>query len=58
MGMAPDGITFKGYMDTPEAIKSFEDCRTWYQGDTAVTQKEPINDIFFNKHAAFYISPG
>jgi fructooligosaccharide transport system substrate-binding protein len=57
MGVAPDGITFKGYMDTPEALKSFEELRTWYAGDTPISQKEPVQDIFFNKGAAFYISP-
>jgi fructooligosaccharide transport system substrate-binding protein len=57
MGVAADGITFKGYMDTPEAIKSFEELRTWYTGDAPISQKEPVQDIFFNKQAAFYISP-
>jgi fructooligosaccharide transport system substrate-binding protein len=57
MGVAKDGITFKGYMDTPEAIKSFEELRTWYSGETPISQKEPVQDIFFNKGAAFYISP-
>lgn len=56
-GMAPDGITFQGYMDTPEAIASFKDYQSWHQGDTAVTPAEPINEIWFNKQAAFYISP-
>jgi len=57
MGVGPDGITFQGYLDTPEAIKSFEDYRDWHQGDRAVTPKEPINNIFFSKGAAFYVSP-
>jgi ABC-type glycerol-3-phosphate transport system substrate-binding protein len=57
MGVAKDGITFKGYMDTPEAIKSFEFQRSWYSGDQPVSPQEPIRDIFFNKQAAFYISP-
>ena len=57
MGVAKDGITFKGYMDTPEAIKSFEELRSWYVGETPISQKEPVRDIFFNKGAAFYISP-
>lgn len=57
MGVAKDGITFKGYMDTPEAIKSFEELRSWYTGETPISQKEPVRDIFFNKGAAFYISP-
>jgi fructooligosaccharide transport system substrate-binding protein len=56
-GMGPDGITFTGYLDTPEAIKSFEDYRAWHVGDRAVSPREPINEIFFNKQAAFYVSP-
>jgi fructooligosaccharide transport system substrate-binding protein len=31
--------------------------RTWFQGDQPVAQKEPVNNIWFNKGAAFYISP-
>jgi ABC-type glycerol-3-phosphate transport system substrate-binding protein len=57
LGVAKDGITFHGYMDTPEAIKSFEFMRTWFQGDQPVAQKEPVQNIWFNKGAAFYISP-
>jgi fructooligosaccharide transport system substrate-binding protein len=57
MGVGPDGITFQGYLDTPEAIKSFEDYRDWHQGDRAVTPQEPIDNIWFSKGAAFYVSP-
>lgn len=57
MGMGKDGVTFKGYMDTPEAIKSFEFQRSWYRGDNPVSPQEPIQNIFFDKKAAFYISP-
>lgn len=57
MGMGEDGITFQGYMDTPEAIKSFEDYRAWHQGENAVTPIEPIPEIFVSGLAAFYISP-
>ena len=56
-GMGPDGITFQGYLDTPEALKSFEDYRSWHLGDEPVTPREPIPDIFFAKQAAFYVSP-
>ena len=56
-GVGPDGITFQGYFDTPEAIKSFEDYRAWHQGENAVTPAEPIDNIFFSKGAAFYVSP-
>ncbi len=57
MGMAPDGVTFKGYMDTPEALAAFEFQRSWYRGENPVSPQEPIPDIFFNKQSAFYISP-
>jgi ABC-type glycerol-3-phosphate transport system substrate-binding protein len=57
MGMAPDGITFHGYMDTPEAIQSFKDYQSWHQGDSPVTPAEPIPNIFSSKLAAFYVSP-
>jgi ABC-type glycerol-3-phosphate transport system substrate-binding protein len=56
-GIGPDGISFVGYIDTPEALKSFQDYRDWHQGDRAVTPAEPINNIFFDKKAAFYVSP-
>jgi fructooligosaccharide transport system substrate-binding protein len=56
-GIGPDGITFQGYLDTPEAIASFEDYRGWHQGDRAVTPQEPIDNIWFSKGAAFYVSP-
>ena len=55
--MAPDGITFHGYMDTPEAIQSFKDYQAWYQGDSPVTPAEPIPQIFSSKLAAFYVAP-
>ncbi len=56
-GVGEDGITFQGYLDTPEAIASFEDYRAWHIGDRAVSPREPIAEIFFNKQAAFYVSP-
>ena len=56
-GMAPDGITFQGYMDTPEAIAAFTEQRSWYQGDGAVAPKEAIRDTYFNKQTAFMITP-
>src|SRR3712207_7333092 len=36
---------------------SFEDYRDWHQGDRAVTPQEPIDNIWFSKGAAFYVSP-
>jgi multiple sugar transport system substrate-binding protein len=57
MGMAPDGITFQGYMDTPEAIASFQDYQDLHQGERAVSPAEAIPEIFVSKLAAFYVSP-
>lgn len=57
LGIGPDGITFQGYLDTPEAIASFEDFRSWHLGEEPVTPVEPIPNIFSSKQAAFYISP-
>ena len=54
---APTASPSQGYLDTPEAIASFEDYRAWHQGDRAVTPREPIDNIFFSKGAAFYVSP-
>ncbi|HBY95336.1 MAG: sugar ABC transporter substrate-binding protein [Ardenticatenaceae bacterium] len=56
-GMGDDGITFHGYIDTPEALKSFETYRSWHQGKDAVTPAEPIPDIFVSKKSAFMVSP-
>lgn len=56
-GIGDDGITFHGYLDTPEAIKSFEDYQAWYQGDEPVSPAEPIPNIFSSQLAAFYVSP-
>jgi fructooligosaccharide transport system substrate-binding protein len=56
-GVGPDGITFQGYLDTPEAMKSFKDYRAWHQGADAVTPAEPIPQIFSSRLAAFYVSP-
>lgn len=56
-GMGEDGVTFHGYIDTPEAIESFEVYRSWHQGDEPVTPVEPIPDIFVSKRSAFMVSP-
>jgi multiple sugar transport system substrate-binding protein len=56
-GMGPDGITFVGYLDTPEALASYQDYRDWHIGDRAVSPAEPITEIFESKQSAFYISP-
>jgi fructooligosaccharide transport system substrate-binding protein len=56
-GIGPDGITFQGYMDTPEAMASFQDYRDLHQGERAVTPREPIPDIFVSRLAAFFVAP-
>lgn len=56
-GMGPDGITFVGYLDTPEAIAAYQDYRDWHIGDRAVSPAEPIPEIFEGKQSAFFISP-
>jgi len=56
-GVGPDGLTFKGYIDTPEAIESFQVYRDWHRGENAVTPVEPIPDIFVSKKSAFMVSP-
>ncbi|MDQ4078057.1 MAG: extracellular solute-binding protein [Chloroflexota bacterium] len=56
-GVGPDGITFHGYIDTPEAIDAYETYRAWHIGDRAVTPVEPIPDIFVGGQAAFMVSP-
>jgi ABC-type glycerol-3-phosphate transport system substrate-binding protein len=56
-GMGPDGITFVGYLDTPEAIAAYQMYRDWHVGDRAVTPIEPIPQPFVNGNHAFMITP-
>ena len=56
-GVGPDGITFTGYLDTPEAIAAYETYREWHLSDEPVSPAEPIPDIFVAGQAAFYVSP-
>jgi multiple sugar transport system substrate-binding protein len=56
-GMGPDGITFVGYLDTPEALASYQDYRDWHIGDRAVSPVEPIPQPFVNGQHAFMITP-
>jgi fructooligosaccharide transport system substrate-binding protein len=56
-GVGEDGITFQGYMDTPEAIRGYQTYRDWHLGENPVTPVEPIPDIFVNGQAAFMVSP-
>lgn len=55
-GVGPDGITFVGYLDTPEAIQAmqfYQDLHRRYR----VTPIEPIPQIFETKKAAFMVTP-
>jgi fructooligosaccharide transport system substrate-binding protein len=56
-GVGPDGITFTGFLDTPEAIAAYEAYREWHLSDEPVSPAEPIPDIFVSGQAAFYVSP-
>lgn len=56
-GMGDDGVTFQGFVDTPEAIMAYETYRAWHFGDRAVTPVEPIPDIFVAGQAAFMVTP-
>ncbi|KPK02132.1 MAG: hypothetical protein AMJ56_21245 [Anaerolineae bacterium SG8_19] len=56
-GMGPDGITFVGYLDTPEAIAAHQDYRDWHIGDRAVSPVESIPQPFVNGQHAFMITP-
>ena len=55
-GMGPDGLTFQGYFDTPEAIDSMQFYQDMHQ-TWKVTPVEPIPNIFQSKKAAFVVYP-
>ena len=55
-GVGPDGITFTGYHDTPEAVEGW----TFYQKlftEYKVTPLEAVGPVWDQKQAAFLISP-
>ncbi len=55
-GVGPDGITFVGYMDTPESIEAmqfYQDLHRKYK----VTPIEAIPQIFETKKSAFMVTP-
>lgn len=55
-GMGEDGLTFRGYLDTPEAVAAMQ----FYQDlhlVSKVTPVEPIPEIFESRLAAFMITP-
>lgn len=53
-GMGPDGLTFQGYFDTPEAIEAMQFYQDLHQV-WKVTPVEPIPNIFQSKKAAFVV---
>ncbi len=55
-GMGEDGISFRGYLDTPEAVEAMQ----FYQDmhlTNKVTPVEPIPEIFESRQSAFMITP-
>ena len=56
MGMGPDGVTFQGYLDTPEAIEAMQFYQDLHQ-KYKVTPIEAIPQIFETKKAAFMVTP-
>jgi ABC-type glycerol-3-phosphate transport system substrate-binding protein len=55
-GMAEDGVTFTGYLDTPEAIEAmqfYQDLHLVHK----VTPVEAIPEIFESRKAAFMVTP-
>jgi ABC-type glycerol-3-phosphate transport system substrate-binding protein len=55
-GMGDDGITFVGYLDTPEAVEAMQFYQDMHQTDK-VTPVEAIPDIFESRLAAFMVTP-
>lgn len=55
-GMGPDGLTFTGYLDTPEAVEAMQFYQDMHLTDK-VTPVEAIPDIFESRKAAFMITP-
>ena len=55
-GIAPDGVTFTGYFNTPEAVTAFEFVEKLYTTEKVATT-EPIWDSFFTGNVAFNIYP-
>ena len=55
-GMGDDGITFKGYLDTPEAVEAMQFYQDMHLKDK-VTPVEPIPDNFVSRNSAFYVTP-
>jgi len=55
-GMGPDGISFVGYFDTPEAIEAMQFYQDLHQ-KYKVTPVEAIPQIFETKKCAFMVTP-
>ncbi|MGN6502342.1 MAG: ABC transporter substrate-binding protein [Pseudolysinimonas sp.] len=52
-GIAPDGSTADGYLNTPEAVKAAELYQSMYQGSTKVTSNEGLPNAFQDGKACF-----
>jgi ABC-type glycerol-3-phosphate transport system substrate-binding protein len=55
-GMGDDGVTFKGFLDSPESIEAMQFYQDMHQTDK-VTPVEAIPEIFESRKAAFMITP-
>jgi len=52
-GIAPDGDTVDGYLNTPEAVEAAELYQSMYQGSTKVTSNEGLPNAFIDGRACF-----
>jgi ABC-type glycerol-3-phosphate transport system substrate-binding protein len=52
-GIAKNGSTAEGYLDTPQAIKAAELYQSMYQGSTKVTSTEGLPNAFIDGKACF-----
>ncbi|MCB0153791.1 MAG: extracellular solute-binding protein [Anaerolineae bacterium] len=55
-GMGDDGVTFTGYLDSPESIEAMQFYQDMHLKDK-VTPVEAIPDIFESRKAAFMVTP-
>jgi len=55
-GMGDDGVTFVGYLDSPESVEAMQFYQDMHQKQK-VTPVEPIPEIFESRLAAFMVTP-
>jgi ABC-type glycerol-3-phosphate transport system substrate-binding protein len=55
-GMGDDGVTFVGFLDSPEAVEAYQFYQDMHQKQK-VTPVEAINQIFESRLAAFMVTP-